>query len=230
MSKPSFIPDDLTPLQLRILSSCVIVPVFILSIYFGGIIFFIFMTTILFVSFDELSKMAEKSPTRNKDCALGSAYLAIGLGALFLLRLLPEDAVLLTLTLLFIIWACDTGAFFSGKIVGGKKLCPSISPGKTWAGLIGGVVAGAIVAYLCHNIFEIYNSVLGTVFIGVFVSIAGQVGDLLISKYKRYVGVKDTGTLIPGHGGILDRIDSLLLAAPIYLVLIIFLHEATSWQ
>ena len=227
MGKPSFIPDDLTPFQLRLLSSCVIVPTFLLSIYFGGIIFFLFMSAILFFSFDELSKMAEKSATRSKDCAMGSAYLAVGLGALFLLRLLPEDAAYLTLSLLFIIWACDTGAYFSGKFFGGKKLCPSISPGKTWAGLFGGVGAGIAVALLCHFVFGIYSGIFGTIFIGLLISVAGQAGDLVVSKYKRYVGVKDTGTLIPGHGGILDRVDSLLLAAPVYLILIIFLHEAT---
>lgn len=229
MDKPSFISNDLTPFQLRVLSSCVIVPTFILSIYFGGIVFFAFMSAILFVSFDELSNMAEKSPTRNRDCAIGSAYLAIGLGSFFLLRILSEDATYLTLTLLFIIWACDTGAFFSGKTFGGKKLCPSISPGKTWAGLIGGVTAGAIVAYICHLTFGIYNSPASAIFTGLLISLAGQGGDLLISKYKRYVGVKDTGKIIPGHGGILDRVDSLLLAAPIYLICIIYLHEATLW-
>ena len=230
MGKPSFIPDNLKPFQLRFLSSCVIVPTFLLSIYFGGFIFFLFMSAVLFVSFDELSKMAEKSATRAKDCALGSAYLAIGLGAFFLLRLLPQDAVYLTLALLFMIWACDTGAYFSGKIIGGTKLCPSISPGKTWAGLFGGIGGGIITALLCYFVFGIYNSIFGAIFIGLLISVAGQAGDLVVSKYKRYVGVKDTGTLIPGHGGILDRLDSLLLAAPIYLISIIFLHDATLWQ
>ncbi len=229
MTKPSFIPDTLNSFQLRVLSSCVIVPVFIFSIYCGGIIFFIFMSALLFTSFDELSKMAEKSSTKTKDCIYGSAYLSIGLACLFLLRLLTEDAAFLTLALLFIIWACDTGAYFSGKTFGGKKLCPTISPGKTWAGLIGGVVAGGLVACLCHFYLGLYHSIAAALFIGILTSIAGQIGDLIISKYKRYVDVKDTGTIIPGHGGVLDRIDSLLLAAPIYLVAVIFLHEATLW-
>lgn len=226
MSFNQFISKNLSSLQLRILSSFVIVPVFILSIYFGGIVFFALIGGLLFISYEEWIKMAAKSPTEKKDCTYGSAYLAIGLGALCLLRIVPDNAAFVTLALLFIIWACDTGAFFTGKIVGGKKLCPSISPGKTWAGLIGGVTAGGIVGYACHSLLGIYNSIPAAIFIGLLIALTGQAGDLIMSKYKRYVGVKDTGTIIPGHGGILDRIDSLLLAAPVYLILIFYFHES----
>lgn len=218
----------LTSLQLRVLSSFILVPVFVLSIYLGGFIFFLLMAALLFISFDEWSKMAQKSPTTGKDCIYGSAYLAIGLSSLFLLRLLPAEAAYVTLSLFFIIWACDTGAYFSGKIFGGKKLCPSISPGKTWAGLIGGVLAGGLIAYICHIVFGIYGTPVMAVNLGLTVALAGQGGDLIISKYKRYVGVKDTGTLIPGHGGILDRIDSILLAAPIYLIFIFSINDTVS--
>lgn len=221
-------PKDASSLQKRTLSSCLIVPLFIASIYFGGIIFFALMFAILFISFDEWSKMADKSPTQSKDCVYGSAYIALGLGSLFLLRILPADAVFVTLSLFFMIWACDTGAYFSGKIIGGKKLCPSVSPGKTWAGLVGGVLAGGLVGYACHVVFGIYDSILMAVILGVVVSLAGQGGDLIISKYKRYVGVKDTGTIIPGHGGVLDRLDSILLAAPIYFLVMFFMNETVS--
>lgn len=220
----------LSSFQLRALSSMVIVPTVMLSIYFGGVIFFIFMSALLFFSFDELTKMAEHSKTRAKDCTYGSAYLAIGLGSLFLLRVLPEDAVYVTLSLFFIIWACDTGAYISGKTIGGKKLCPSISPGKTWAGLIGGVLAGGVVGYLCHIVFGIYETSIMGFIIGLSLSLTGQAGDLTISKYKRYVGVKDTGTIIPGHGGILDRIDSILLASPVYLIFLFFLNDTVYVQ
>ena len=225
MMVKQYIPSNLSSLQLRVLSSCVIVPLVILSIYFGGIPFFIFISVLLFISFDELSKMADKSPSKSKDCAIGTAYLTVGLGALFLLRVLPEDALFTTLSLFFIIWACDTGAFIAGKTIGGKKLCPSISPGKTWAGFIGGITAGAGVAVLCQLAFDIYITFSLAIIIGLSVGIAGQIGDLVISKYKRYVDVKDTGRIIPGHGGILDRIDSILLAAPLYMIFVFFMNE-----
>lgn len=221
-------PKKLSSLQLRTLSSCLIVPIFIASIYFGGMVFFALMSVLLFISFDELSKMADKSPTKTKDCVFGTAYLCIGLGALVLLRLLPVDSALLTLALIFMIWACDTGAYFAGKTFGCKKLCPSISPGKTWEGLIGGVLASAIVAYLFHRYLGLYISAPVAIFIGVLIALLGQIGDLMISKYKRYIGVKDTGTIIPGHGGVLDRLDSLLLASPIYLICTIYLHGTVS--
>lgn len=216
---------DLSPFQQRVMSACVIVPVFILAIYWGGIIFFALMALMLMVSFDEWAKMADKSPTRERDVMIGSAYLAVGLGAFFLLRVLPDHAAFVTLTLIFIIWASDTGAFFSGKLIGGKKLCPTISPGKTWAGFIGGITFGGLVGVGAFYGFGILGGPVSGFIIALITAIAGQAGDLVISKYKRYVGVKDTGTLIPGHGGILDRIDSLLLASPIYMMCIAILSH-----
>ena len=215
----------LTSLELRVLSSFLIVPIFIVSIYFGGFIFFLLVSALLFLSFDEWSKMADKSKNKTKDCLWGSAYLTVGLATLFLMRFLHIDGLPLTLAHIGMIWACDTGAYFAGKTIGGKKLCPSISPGKTWAGLIGGITASIIIACLAHNVLGLYNSVGVTILIGALVAVSGQIGDLVISKYKRHVNVKDTGTIIPGHGGVLDRIDSLLLASPIYLVAISYLHE-----
>lgn len=216
---------DLSSFQQRVMSACFIVPAFILAIYWGGVIFFALMALMLAVSFDEWAKMGENSPTRARDATIGSAYLAVGLGTFFLLRVLPDHAAFVTLTLMFIIWASDTGAFFSGKLIGGKKLCPSISPGKTWAGFIGGVSFGGLVAVAAFYVFGILGGPITAFIVGIITAIAGQIGDLVISKYKRYVGVKDTGKIIPGHGGILDRIDSLLLAAPIYLLCIIFLNN-----
>ena len=126
------------------------------------------------------------------------------------------------------IWACDTGAYFVGKKFGVKKLCPTISPGKTWAGLMGGVIVSIGVAVAAHHYLDLYTSVAIAAFFGVLVALAGQAGDLLISKFKRKVVVKDTGRIIPGHGGVLDRIDSLLLASPIYLIAVLYLHQSVS--
>lgn len=220
---------NLTSFQQRALSSLVIVPVFIISIYCGGILFFLLMGALLSVSFNEWMAMAEKSKAVYKLSVLGSVYLAIGLGSFLITRLLPvQDANLYALFLIFMIWACDTGAYFSGKLIGGPKMCPTISPGKTWAGLIGGVLSSGLVAFVLHYNFSLYYNYSVAFFLGMMIACVGQVGDVSISYFKRKIGVKDTGTIIPGHGGVLDRIDSLLLAAPVYLICLYFFVETSA--
>jgi phosphatidate cytidylyltransferase len=120
-------------------------------------------------------------------------------------------------------WAGDTAAFYVGKNFGRHKLAPVVSPGKTWEGaigsVVGGVLAGALYAY-----YLIPTAPLATVLIFAAVgNIAGQIGDLLESAYKRWGGVKDSGSSLPGHGGWLDRIDSSLLSIPVVYALVRFL-------
>ncbi len=117
--------------------------------------------------------------------------------------------------LLVIVWATDTFAFAAGKLIGGPKLAPAISPGKTWAGSIGGVAGAMLVAVLLSAPLG-GTSLFHSALVGCGISLLTQAGDLLESALKRRFGVKDSGFLIPGHGGILDRIDGLLLAAPIF--------------
>ena len=126
------------------------------------------------------------------------------------------------LTLLLLVWASDISAYFSGKAIGGPKLAPKISPKKTWAGFFGSSVgAGLVTAGLAcpwvltkFDVHTIGNMGITAYFIiGFVLAMFGQAGDLFISLFKRHYGVKDTGTLIPGHGGILDRVDALLLVA-----------------
>ena len=118
------------------------------------------------------------------------------------------------------VWTTDIGAFFAGRLIGGAKLAPTISPGKTWAGLVGGICAAALVGML----FAISSGMptVGKLFwLSAATAIVAQCGDLLESYIKRQCGVKDSGTLIPGHGGILDRVDGFVTAAPF--VMIIFM-------
>jgi phosphatidate cytidylyltransferase len=120
---------------------------------------------------------------------------------------------------LVITWVCDTAAMFAGKTIGGPKLWPSISPGKTWAGSIAGVVAAlAVVPLLNSAIMSRVGVALplqqGLIFAAVL-GVVGQVGDLAESLYKREIGVKDSSSLIPGHGGVLDRLDSLYFVLPV---------------
>lgn len=126
------------------------------------------------------------------------------------------------LTVLFPIvltWASDTGAYFSGRLIGGRKLIPSVSPGKTVAGAVGAVVVtvGATYAFV-HGLLipkaQLAFTPWGLVLFGVAISVVAQVGDLAESLLKREAGVKDSGTLLPGHGGVLDRLDSLYFVLP----------------
>lgn len=130
-------------------------------------------------------------------------------------------------TLLFIVWASDIAAYFTGRTLGGPKLAPKISPKKTWSGFFGSSVgAGAVAAamacpWLVAQIGMESQTIGGMGATGYFVlgfilAMFGQMGDLFISIFKRHFGVKDTGALIPGHGGILDRIDAMLLVALVF--------------
>ncbi|WP_064093681.1 phosphatidate cytidylyltransferase [Rossellomorea aquimaris] len=116
---------------------------------------------------------------------------------------------------LFIIWATDSGAYFIGRAIGKKKLWPEISPNKTVEGFIGGIVCAIIVAILMTFFTELDMSIPKLVIVTAILSIFGQVGDLVESALKRHYKVKDSGSLLPGHGGILDRFDSLLFVLPL---------------
>ncbi|WP_243386894.1 phosphatidate cytidylyltransferase [Bacillus kexueae] len=116
---------------------------------------------------------------------------------------------------LFLVWATDSGAYFFGRAFGKKKLWPEISPNKTIEGFFGGIASAIVVALLFQMVTDIWPSYLLVAFIAVFVSIFGQMGDLVESALKRHYHVKDSGTILPGHGGILDRFDSLLFVLPI---------------
>jgi len=115
---------------------------------------------------------------------------------------------------LVIVWAADTGAFFAGKTLGRVKLAPSISPGKTWEGVIGGLVTVSLLAAVGAYWLDARITVLVPFCLAI--ACASVVGDLTVSMFKRTAGLKDSGTLFPGHGGVLDRIDSVAAAAPLF--------------
>jgi phosphatidate cytidylyltransferase len=138
----------------------------------------------------------------------------VGIGFYFFIETRDAGIVYIFYSL-FMIWATDSGAYFIGKATGKTKLWPEISPNKTVEGSIGGVVSALIVAVL----FAIFSEINATIFtlmaITVVLSIFGQIGDLVQSAFKRHFNVKDSGNILPGHGGILDRFDSLLFVLPL---------------
>ena len=150
--------------------------------------------------------------------SVATALLSVTTGwfALSWIRIQPEGSWLILL-LLLIVWAADTGAYFSGKTFGKRKLAPRISPGKTLAGLIGGLVAAPLIALLASNLMPIEKiEPLRLVLLSLVTALVSVGGDLMISLHKRTSGFKDSGKLLPGHGGILDRLDSLLAAASFF--------------
>lgn len=111
-------------------------------------------------------------------------------------------------------WGSDTCAYFAGSFFGKNKLCPHLSPKKTIEGAIGGIIGSTVLALVYALIFGI-NQIVFVILVGIIGSIAGQLGDLVASKIKRICGIKDYGNIMPGHGGVLDRFDSILLTAPV---------------
>ncbi len=144
--------------------------------------------------------------------AAGLIYIVLPAWALIYLRSDPAAGTATVIWLMAVVWSADSGAYACGRLIGGPKLVPSISPKKTWSGLIGGVgsagVAGAITAILLEKqgilAFSGWSAAIGGI---------SQVGDLAESWVKRHFGVKDTSGIIPGHGGLFDRVDGLLAAA-----------------
>ena len=149
-------------------------------------------------------------------------YIGIPSLALVALRVYPPQGALVVLGLFLIVWATDTGALVFGKLIGGAKIAPRLSPGKTWAGTIGGSLTAAAVFALYIAFFG-FNLWLAMLFAFVF-SFAAHGGDLFESLVKRRFGYKDSGGLIPGHGGVLDRMDSMFVASTVLAVLIFGLH------
>lgn len=140
----------------------------------------------------------------------GIAYVAFPAMALVFLRE-QENGLLLALWTLATVWATDTGAYFAGRSIGGPKLAPSVSPNKTWAGLIGGLLAALVLGLWLWREAELP---LELALASPILAVISQIGDLYESWLKRQAGVKDSGTLLPGHGGVLDRLDGLVPVAP----------------
>ncbi len=158
-----------------------------------------------------LAALAIAVAAMGKSARLGAGLLYAGLPTLGLLFLRDQPhGLALTLWTLAVVWATDIGAYFSGRAIGGPKLAPALSPNKTWAGLGGGVVAAGMVGLLIAFVFDLPAVLLA---LGGSMAVLAQIGDLFESWLKRRAGVKDSGRLLPGHGGALDRLDGVVPVA-----------------
>ncbi len=182
---------------------------------------------------------ANKGLSLAQPVAFGLPYLGFGAIALVWLRQAPDAGRTNVIVLLLLVWASDIGAYVVGRAVGGRKLAPAISPGKTVSGAIGGLFAAAIVGAGAAGIIGAgVGTAAGTqgvswraVLFAAAIAAISQAGDLFESLLKRHFGVKDSGRLIPGHGGLLDRLDALLTAAPAAGLLALLLGRGVViWQ
>jgi phosphatidate cytidylyltransferase len=143
---------------------------------------------------------------------LGAGWIALGVGHVILIRAIPDDGRLASFTLLLAVFSADTAAYFVGRLFGRHKLAPNVSPGKTWEGFLAGSAACIFVTWVA--LYETgYMSGWRSLVLGAAIALAAPVGDLFASGLKRDLHAKDFGRALPGHGGILDRLDSVLFSA-----------------
>jgi phosphatidate cytidylyltransferase len=166
-----------------------------------------------------LARMRDDNPLWH---AGGVLYVGLPVLALVALKTLAPQGPQTVLGLFLIVWSTDTGALLFGKLIGGAKLAPKLSPGKTWAGTIGGSISAAIVFGLYIAVLDF--AVTKAVLFALAFSVVAHLGDLFESLVKRHFGYKDSGGLIPGHGGALDRVDSLLACSVVMALLVFGLH------
>lgn len=158
--------------------------------------------------------------TSKPGLALGALYCGLPVLALVVLRRQP-DGIVLTLWAMALVWACDIGAYFAGRKIGGPKLAPAVSPNKTWAGLAGGVVAAGLFGWALHLWAGLAWQLAAA---SPALAVLAQLGDLYESTIKRRAGVKDSGNILPGHGGVLDRLDGLVPVAPVVALLVFLIR------
>ena len=200
----------------RIISTFVFVPLVLFILYVGGISYTIFSLVLSLLAIFELIKMTkrDKSGWRLRFACATIIIILFAYSSIYI----RAYSLKVALYLLIVVWLTDTAAYFCGIIYGGRKLAPKYSPNKTISGAIGALIAVGIFSYF---ITPFDNKLLG-ILCGIILSAISQIGDISESALKRFCNVKDSGTLMPGHGGVMDRFDGLSCAS-IAMMLIISL-------
>ncbi len=198
----------------RAFSAVVMVAVAGAALWLGGLVWQTFIALVAVIGIGELwriaSRMSQNKPAQAATFLIGGIYIG---WAAFRLGGLPQEVVL---GIVAVVIATDTGAYFSGRTIGGPKIAPRISPSKTWAGLGGGMLAAGLVSlgfFMSNGGAPLSLIGLAAFAIGSLLAVVAQAGDFLESWLKRRAAIKDSSNLIPGHGGVLDRIDGLLPVA-----------------
>ncbi|QKX02199.1 phosphatidate cytidylyltransferase [Wolbachia endosymbiont of Dirofilaria (Dirofilaria) immitis] len=195
---------------IRVLSSIIILLIFSFAMYFSDLSFYLLVFSIAVLSSFEWYNLTRGSRIL---CVFALALIALPNASLIYLYNLPQGKYTLV-WLILTVWSIDVTAYLFGKNFGGAKICPIISPGKTWLGLFGAALAG-IICTTFGSVFLSLFSIFYSPVIGLTVAILAQLGDFTESLIKRAYNVKDSGSMIPGHGGVLDRMDSFIFTAPL---------------
>jgi len=208
-------------LWLRVLSAAVLTPIAVACVWIGGIAFTGIVAVMmigLLIEWLMLCRHPDVGAARGAPpfglFSVGLLYVVVAGAALLWLRSDPVAGRADVLFLLLVVWAGDVGAYAVGRWIGGPRLAPRISPGKTWSGAIGGLVTAVVAGLLAAHFLGQPATLWPSVAIAAILSVVAQAGDLLESFVKRRLAVKDSGHLIPGHGGLFDRLDGVLAAAP----------------
>ena len=203
-------------LPLRIFSAICLVAIIAISFWLGTTAMLVLIAvTAIILMFEWLH--ITKPFNKLLSIVTGIIYISTACISLFMLYINYNNALLY---LLVVIAATDVGAYFSGKIIGGAKLLPKISPNKTWAGLIGGMACAAITSYLLKDYVAYPSNTINALILGATLAFIAQSGDYFESWLKRKSGVKDSGNILPGHGGLFDRMDGILPAAIAYFAML----------
>ena len=203
-------------LTLRVLSSVVLAPLALVITYVGGLVFALFWTvaaSLVLWEWVRLVRSARVAGTSSAGwLAAGVVYAGVLLAAPLILRRDPALGFRSILFIFAIVWATDIAAYFAGRAIGGPKLWPAVSPKKTWSGAVGGTLGGVVAGLLVARLSGLAVTPM-LVIVALGLSVVAQAGDLLESAIKRHFGAKDASQLIPGHGGLMDRLDGFLTAA-----------------
>ena len=222
-------------LRLRTLSAAVLLPVALGALFAGGLAWLALILAATAALLWEWWRLWRMRPAPGMGVGAlillaGWGYMLLGAWSLYWLRGDARVGLIDVLFLLAIVWSSDIGAYMAGRILGGPKLAPAISPGKTWSGAAGGLVCAMLVG-LAISRATVPGPLSHALLVGGVLSVASQVGDLLESALKRHYGVKDSSRLIPGHGGVFDRLDGVLAAAPVALLLSLILGPGVElWR
>jgi phosphatidate cytidylyltransferase len=200
-------------LPVRFASAIVIVAIALTALWLGGWIWAGFVMLIaggVLHEWRALVRLFQPSPLRETLWTLGGILYLASAAAMLMLMREGERGFADVLTLIALVAAIDIGAYFTGRAVGGPKIAPAISPSKTWAGLLGGILGATALLFLSARLSSAAPAWWQVLGLGVLAAIVAQAGDFFESWMKRRAGVKDSGKLIPGHGGLFDRVDGLI--------------------
>lgn len=214
--------SEITSLQQRIISAIILAPLVLGIVYAGGISFYILLTVAAFIMYWEWVRMTKSSEKKIIWWISGILYIVIPSISLGYIMHFGSNVMFVVL---FFIWSVDIGAYFAGKTIGGPKIAPKISPNKTWAGLFGAMVASSILLIIATSNSDYFPdiNIIYIIITSILLSVLAQTGDFFESWVKRKFNVKDSSNIIPGHGGLLDRLDGLLFISPAIAILLTLL-------